>query len=265
MMEAIILTVGLIAGIGLVAGLILSFASEKFAVEENQTAKEIEEVLPGANCGSCGFAGCSGYASALAEGKIENTALCSPGGTEVAQRIAAIMGAEGSEFVKKTAVVLCGGSWDKAEQTMNYSGMPSCLAANQFFAGLSSCSYGCIGFGDCAAACEHDAIVVENGLAKVIAEKCVACGKCVSACPKGIIRLVPAQKAAAVVKCCNTDKGAQTRKDCKAGCIGCGICKKNCPADAIKIENFKAEIDYDKCTACGKCEEVCPQKCISVG
>lgn len=263
-MTTILLTISLIAGIGALAGVILSFASVKFAVEENETAKQIEEVLPGANCGSCGFAGCGGYAAALADGKVESTTLCNPGGAEVAQKIAEILGVESGEFVRMTGVVMCRGNWDRTEQTMQYHGLRSCAAANQLFAGLGACPFGCIGLGDCAAVCDRDAITVENGLAKIDPQKCGACGKCASACPKQLISLLPAEKTFAAVKCKNTDKGALTRKECTVGCIGCGKCMKVCEAGAVKVENFNAKVDPDKCTSCGKCVEACPQKCIKL-
>ena len=262
-MNEIVLTVVILAVLGVLAGVLLSIISIIMAVKKDETAEKIEEILPGANCGSCGFSGCSGYALALSKGDTSQTNLCSPGGAETAQRISEILGVSGSEFVRKTAMVRCKGSWDKTQMMMEYRGIESCYASNQLYQGLGACSYGCIGFGDCKAVCEHDAIIVENGVARVDSSKCGACGQCVKACPKGLIELIPAADEDRAVLCSNRDKGGKTRKVCSVGCIGCMKCQKACEYDAIKVENFLARVDYDKCVGCGKCESVCPSQCIS--
>ncbi len=261
-MEIILLTVLIIAGIGAIAGAILSFAAVKMAVPENETAKEIEGVLSGANCGACGYAGCSGYANALAEGEVTDIALCSPGGAQTSDKIAEILGVEKQEFVKRVGFVHCKGSWDETEQSMQYHGLKSCSAANQLYAGIGACPYGCIGLGDCAAVCEYDAVKVENGVATIDEEKCAACGKCVSACPKRLISLVKVDDPAVVILCKNYDKGALTIKECQVGCIGCKKCEKICEHEAITVTNFKAVLHRSKCIGCGKCAEVCPRGCI---
>lgn len=262
-MDGILLTVAILASLGLIAGVLLSVISIIMAVKKDETAEKIEEILPGANCGSCGFSGCSGYAAALAKGETKETNLCSPGGAKAAEEIGKILGVSGGEFVRKSAVVRCRGSWDKTSMIMEYKGIETCYASNQLFKGLGACSYGCIGFGDCKAVCEYDAISVENGVAKINVKNCVACGKCVKACPKGLIELVPSAEEDRTVLCVNHDKGALTRKICEAGCIGCGLCMKACDAGAIKVENFLARIDYDKCIGCGKCQAACKRGCIA--
>lgn len=262
-MTSVILTVIILAILGIVAGVLLSVISIIMAVKKDETAEKIEEVLPGANCGSCGFSGCSGYAAALAKGETAQTNLCSPGGADAAKKISEILGVGGSEFVRKTAVVKCRGSWDKTQMIMEYRGLDNCFASNQLYQGLGACSFGCIGFGDCKAVCEYDAISVSNGVAKIDSTKCVACGKCVKTCPKNIIELIPAAEEDRAVLCVNRDKGALTRKICDAGCLGCMKCQKACEYDAIKIENFVARIDYEKCVGCGKCEKECPVGCIA--
>ncbi len=261
-MTGIILTVVILAVLGLLLGILLSVISIIMAVEKDETAEKLEEILPGANCGSCGFSGCSGYASALAKGETKETALCSPGGADVSKKISEALGVSGGEFVRRSAVVRCRGSWDVTSMAMEYRGIESCYASNQLFKGLGACSYGCIGFGDCKAVCEYDAISVNNGVAKIDVKKCVACGKCVKACPKGIIELVPSAEEDRTVLCMNSDKGALTRKICEVGCIGCGKCMKACEYGAVKVEHFIAKIDYDKCIGCGKCESECPRGCI---
>lgn len=261
-MKGIIITVLILGVLGLLLGVILSIVSIIMAVKKDETAEKIENVLPGANCGSCGFSGCSGYAAALAKGDTQQTNLCSPGGADTASKISEILGVSGSDFVRKSAVVRCRGSWDVTSMMMEYKGIESCYASNQLYHGLGACNYGCIGFGDCKAVCEYDAISVENGVAKVDARKCVGCGKCVKTCPKGLIELVPSADEDRTVLCINHDKGATTRKICSAGCIGCGLCMKACDYGAVTVKDFAARIDYDKCIGCGKCESVCPQGCI---
>ncbi len=256
----ILIAVLIVVVIGLIVGIVLAVASVLMAVPVDEKAVQIQEQLPGANCGACGFSGCSGYAAALSKGEAK-LGLCSPGGQAVIDAIAPIIGAESVQSVPKTAVVHCNGNDDNTSKVTRYQGLQSCLAATQLYGGMGECSYGCIGFGDCMAACEYGAIKVCNGVAIVNPEECKACGKCVEACPKKLISIEP-KKPHAVVKCSNCDKGALTRKSCKVGCIGCMKCVKVCENDAVKVENFHAVIDPEKCTACGKCVEQCPQKVI---
>lgn len=260
-MNAILIAVLTAAVLALIAGLILAVASVVFAVPRDETVEQLKEVLPGANCGACGFSGCEGYAAAMAhEGAA--VGLCSPGGEEVAAATGAILGVSGS-VVKKAAIVHCGGCDGLTDQTMTYRGMASCAAAAKFYGGGKSCTYGCLGFGDCASVCDRGAITVENGIAKVDAALCVGCGDCAAACPKSLITIVTNTRAAAV-KCRNRDKGGVARKACKAACIGCMKCQKTCEAGAITVTDFLAAVDPDKCTACGRCVEACPQGCIEI-
>lgn len=261
-MNAIILAVAIVAGIGLVAGLGLAVASILMAVPKDEKAEAVLEVLPGANCGACGFSGCSGYAAALAKGEAK-AGLCSPGGEEVAQEIARVLGVEAGPVERKTAVVQCMGSYDNTSDRMEYQGISSCAAAAQLYGGTGACTYGCMGLGDCAAACEYDAVKICNGVASVDPAKCRACSQCVAACPKKLISMV-AVKPQAIVRCQNCDKGGEARKACSAACIGCMRCVKACEAGAVSVKNFNATVDPEKCTACGKCAEVCPQGCITM-
>ena len=260
-MNPIVLAVLIVAGLALAAGLILAVASGVMAVPRDEKAEALRAVLPGANCGACGYSGCDGYAKAMAhEGA--KVGLCSPGGAAVAEATANLLGVEGT-LEAKTALVHCGGCEEFAARKLRYSGLPSCAAAAQFYGGDLACSYGCLGYGDCRAVCEYGAITVENGLARIDKDKCAACGLCVKACPKRIISIVPAQ-AKAAVRCSSHDKGALVRKVCTAGCIGCMKCVKACPSGAVKVENFLAAIDPEICTGCGACAAVCPSQCISV-
>ncbi|MGN0551426.1 MAG: RnfABCDGE type electron transport complex subunit B [Acutalibacteraceae bacterium] len=260
-MNPILLAVIIVAAIGLIVGLVLAVASVILAVPKDEKAEAVLAALPGANCGACGFSGCSGYAAALAHGKAE-LGLCSPGGEETVKAVAQILGQEASNTVKTTAIVSCKGSLDNTQSTVQYQGITTCKAAMQLHGGTKACSYGCIGFGDCVSVCEYDAVKVCNGVAMVDESRCKACKKCVAACPKGLISIVPI-KPQAVVLCSNCDKGAQTRKDCKAGCIGCMKCVKVCPTGAVTVNKFHAAVNPELCTGCFECVNACPQRCIS--
>ena len=263
-MNPILFAVCIVAGIGLLAGLLLAVLSKIMAVPVDEKAAAVEEVLPGANCGACGFSGCSGYAAALGSGKTTETGLCAPGGTEVSKQIAEIMGLAAATLEPMTARVLCNGTNENAKKKMIYDGVDSCRMASQLFGGEKSCPYGCVGLGDCVAACPYSAISICNGVAVVDPNACRACKKCINTCPKHIIDLVPKSRPAAAVLCKNHDKGAKTKKDCAVGCIGCTKCVRACPEGAIEMDNFVAHVDAAKCTACGSCVAGCPTGAIHV-
>ncbi len=258
---AIVYAVAVLAGIGLIASAVLVVASKLMYVPTDENAAKIREVLPGANCGACGYAGCDDYAAAVAAGKAK-TNLCVPGADKVAAEVAALMGQEALDVVEMTAVVACRGCADR-EPKYEYRGIQSCAAANMMHAGPVKCSYGCEGFGDCAAACPFDAICIANGVAHVDPALCKGCGRCVSACPKKLISLIPQAKYAAVL-CSSADKGAVTRKICTNGCIGCMKCEKVCEHDAVHVQNNHAAIDTEKCVLCGKCAQECPVGVIRI-
>ncbi len=263
-MNEILFAVLLVAAIGLITGLGLAVASLFFAVPGNEKAEAIRACLPGANCGACGFSGCDGYAAALAEGKTKELSLCAPGGAAAAEEIGRLLGKDAGKIIPMAAVVLCQGDRASAEYKLHYSGIPSCKTAAQLFGGQKACVYGCLGFGDCLAACPYEAIFICGGVARVNPEKCRACKKCIAACPKGLITLLPLNTPQAAVLCKNRDKGASTRKQCKTGCLGCMRCVKACEHGAVTVENNVARVDYTKCIGCGKCHEACPVKCIDL-
>ena len=261
-MNDILIPILIVAGIGLLAGIILAVASIVMAVPKDEKAEALAEVLPGANCGACGYSGCSGYAAALSKGEAK-IGLCSPGGEECAKACAELLGAGDVEVEKKTALVHCMGSYDMTSDKMLYDGIPSCSASTFLAGGISSCQFGCMGMGDCAAVCPYGAVNVCNGIATIDHNKCKGCSQCVAACPKHLISFVPLKKQA-VVRCANCDKGAQTVKVCKIGCIGCGKCVKACEYDAVKVVGFCAVVDPNKCVGCGKCAEACPRHIITM-
>ncbi|MDO4731572.1 MAG: RnfABCDGE type electron transport complex subunit B [Clostridia bacterium] len=261
-MSEIMLPIIIVSVIGLIAGLGLAIASIVMAVPKDEKAEQIEEILPGANCGACGYSGCSGYALALSQGKAQ-PGLCSPGGEEVAKQTSEILGVEGAEMVKKAAVVHCNGTCENTKDSMIYQGIDSCLAASLMYGGKGECTYGCLGFGDCVKACEFGGISIVNGVSVIDMNKCKGCQACKEVCPKNLISIVEVKKQA-IVRCSNHDKGAKAVKACKVSCIGCMMCVKACEFGAIKVENFVAKVDSSKCTGCGECVKVCKRNCIEI-
>lgn len=260
---AIVLAAVIVGGTGIIIGFFLGIAGEKLKVEVDPREEAIVGVLPGNNCGGCGYAGCSGLAAAIVKGEAE-VGGCPVGGAPVAEKVGAIMGIEAGDTVKQVAFVKCAGTCEKAKQDYEYYGEEDCaMLAFVPNGGPKSCNYGCLGFGNCVKACPFDAIHVVDGIAVVDKEACKACGKCIAACPKKLIELVP-YDAKHKVQCASKNKGKDVMAACSVGCIGCRLCEKNCPSQAITVENNIAHIDQSKCTGCGVCAEKCPKKIITL-
>jgi len=259
MLEAV-LTMG---AMGVLASFGLGVASKKFHVEVDPRVEEVNEVLPHANCGACGYPGCMGFATAVVKGEAPVSG-CPPGGPETAKKIASILGQEvPEEFERKIARVYCMGGHKEAVEKFEYHGIQDCNAAVLVAGGSKGCVYGCLGLASGVKACPFDAMYMsENGLPVVIDEKCTGCGLCIPPCPKNLIELVPESKKVHIF-CRSLDKGAETKKLCSVGCIACNKCEKVCPYNAITVDSFLARIDYDKCTNCGLCVPVCPTNIIA--
>ena len=258
---AILCAALIVGGIGILIGFFLGISGEKFKVEVDEREEAILGVLPGNNCGGCGYAGCSGLAAAIAKGEAP-VGQCPVGGAPVAAQIADIMGVAAEEGERMVAFVKCAGTCEKANKDYEYTGTEDC--GSMAFVpngGPKSCNYGCLGYGSCVKACPFDAIHIENGIAVVDKEACKACGKCIAVCPKHLIEFVP-YAAKHMVRCSAKEKGKAVMQACSAGCIACRICEKNCPADAIHVIDNIAHIDQTKCTGCGICAEKCPKKII---
>ena len=266
MSNTIIWTIAILTVLGLLLSLILFWVAKKFKVEEDPRIDEVEKVMPGANCGGCGFAGCRAFADAAVHAPNLDKNYCPVGGNEVMKKVAEILGYEVKEKAPQVAVVRCNGSCDNRPRTNIYDGVQSCRVKAALYSGDTGCSFGCLGCGDCVKACQFGAISMDpaTGLPVVDESKCTACGACAKACPKHIIEIRDKgpRGMRMYVSCVNKDKGPVARKACAAACIGCGLCAKTCQRDAIVIEGNLAYIDFSKCKLCRECEAVCPTGAI---
>lgn len=265
-MNLILIAVLLLGAVGAIGAVILFLVAQKFKVYEDPRIGQVEEVLPAANCGGCGFPGCKGFAEACVKADSLEGLLCPVGGADVMGKVATILGREAVAAAPMIAVVRCNGTCENRPRLNNYDGATSCAVASALYGGETGCSFGCHGLGDCVKVCPFDAIHINPGtqLPEVDEDKCTACGACVKACPKLIIELrKKGPKSRRVyVSCVNKDKGAIAKKACNVSCIGCSKCMKACPFEAITISNNLAYIDYNKCKLCRKCVDVCPTHAI---
>ncbi|MBQ8894114.1 MAG: RnfABCDGE type electron transport complex subunit B [Clostridia bacterium] len=247
---------------GLIFGVALSIAGNVFYVQEDKRKEKVLAILPGANCGGCGYAGCSNYADAVIAGEAPCN-KCLAAKSEGAAAIAELLGVDSVSVKPMVAHIRCHGSHEFANKKYIYYGMNDCLAASRLLGGYMTCQYGCLGFGNCVKKCPENAISIRNGVAVVDRDACIGCGLCLKACPKGVIELIPFD-GAVFVDCSNKDRGSRTREACNIGCIGCKICEKSCPEGAIHLEGNVSLIDYEKCTGCGICAQNCPRKIIEL-
>ena len=259
-MNEILIPVLVFAVLGTLMGVILAVASRLLAIKRDARIDAVQECLPGANCGGCGYAGCASLAEAIAKGEAKVNA-CPANSFENVKKIAEIMGQSAEESTRMVAQVMCSGTHMVAKHRFEYKGITDCHSAEVLAAGDKVCAAGCIGLGSCVEKCAFDAIRIVDDVAVVDREKCRACGVCVAECPKRIIKLIP-YDAKYFVKCASPEKGKVVRDACEAGCIGCRICEKNCPEKAIHLEGDMAVIDYAKCSGCGLCASKCPRKII---
>ena len=260
-MNIIIISTLIVAILGILIGILLGIFSDIFKVEVDEKITKIRECLPGNNCGSCGYAGCDACAEAISKKEAPVTA-CPVGGQTAIDNISKILGVEASTQKRKVAFVSCNGTCENVKKNYEYQGQKSCalvmgLANN----GEKACEYSCIGYGDCVAKCQFDAISIIDGVAVVYKENCTSCQACIKACPMNIISLVDYDKKV-LIRCNNHNKGKEAKDKCKTSCIACKICEKNCPEKAIKVIDNLSVINYEKCTDCVICAEKCPQKVI---
>lgn len=265
-MSVFVSTIGVLVGLGLLAAVLLFLLLKKFKVEEDPRIDEVEKVMPGANCGGCGFAGCRAFAqSCVQAGNLDNN-FCPVGGNDTMKKVAEVLGLEVTAKAPQVAVVRCNGTCEARPKISQYDGVRSCRVESMLYKGETGCPFGCLGCGDCVSACAFGALSMDEktGLPVVDEAKCTSCGACVKACPKGIIELrnKGPRGMRVYVDCVNKDKGGIARKACSNACIGCSKCQKVCSHDAIVIENNLAYIDYTKCKLCKKCVAECPTGAI---
>ena len=266
MNQILIISVVALTTIGVIAAIILYVAAKKFHVEEDERIGKVAELLPGANCGGCGYAGCKGHAEAIVKAGSLEGLKCPAGGNEVMEKIADTLGLVAEATAPQIAVVRCSGSRQAAPKKVDYDSIKSCAYANVVSAGESGCKYGCLGYGDCVKGCNFGAIHIdeETGLPVIDEDKCGGCGGCARNCPRGIIEVRDRgpKNRRVYVSCINAEKGAAAKKNCSAACIGCGKCVKVCPFEAITLDKNHAYIDFTKCKLCRKCVEECPTGAI---
>ncbi|HYE10811.1 MAG TPA: RnfABCDGE type electron transport complex subunit B [Patescibacteria group bacterium] len=261
MNQIFIISVGAMGAIGVFFGAFLAYSSKKFAIETDDRIIKIEKALPGANCGACGFPGCSAYAEAIINQGV-SIGLCSVGGQTVATEIGKITGASSEEnMIIKVANVMCQGGAN-CMNSFEYVGIKDCHAANLLHKGNKSCKYGCLGLGSCIKVCPFNAITINKlGVAEIDSSRCTGCGICIKECPKDIIEPVP-EAGAVHVLCKNTEPGKVVKPKCNTGCIACKLCERVCESKAIRVEGNLASINYDLCTGCMACVDKCPVKTI---
>lgn len=266
MSDVVLYTILILTTIGTVAAVILFFVAQKFNVIEDPRIDEVEEVLPGANCGGCGKPGCRAFAEACCKAETMDGIFCPPGGSDTMKSVAAILGMVAQDKAPQVAVLLCNGSHSNRAKTSIFDSAANCTIIANTYGGETDCTHGCLGLGECVDACGFEAMYMdsETGLPVVIEDKCTACGACVTACPKNLFELrnIGKKSKRIFVSCMNTDKGAPAKKACEVACIACSKCLKECKYDAIIIENNKAYIDFNKCVLCRACVAVCPTNAI---
>ena len=266
MNNIILYTILVMAGLGAIAAVILFFVAEQFKVYEDPRIEPVQEALPGANCGACGYPGCRNFAEALVKAEDYTKLYCPVGGSEGMEKVAIALGKPPVAIARLVAVVRCNGTPQFRPKQTIYEGVQNCAIAHLLYTGEGGCPSGCLSCGDCVVVCKFDAIHMDpvTRLPVILDEKCTACGLCVKACPRKIIELRNKAKndRKIFVSCINEEKGAIAIKNCKVACIACGKCQKICPFEAITMNNNLAYIDPVKCRLCRKCEPECPTNSI---
>jgi Na+-translocating ferredoxin:NAD+ oxidoreductase RNF subunit RnfB len=265
LMQIIIFSSGIMLALGIVFGIGLGYFAKVFKVQENPLIDEILEILPGANCGACGFSGCRSLAEGITSGKA-SIDTCRVGGEETVKNLAKLLGVstDNISYEKYIAIPLCKGGKSLAMKNATVKGVKTCKIANNLKLNEKICTYGCLGYGDCVLVCPFNAIKMnDEGLPEIDPSLCTGCGLCVKECPREVIEIFPYKEKVLAI-CKNPEKGSAVRNACRVGCITCYVCEKKCPKNAIKMVNNLPVIDIEKCDLCGICINVCPTKTLSL-
>ncbi|MBP3730154.1 MAG: Fe-S cluster domain-containing protein [Mailhella sp.] len=248
-------------GLGLVCAGILAAASKIFYVQENPKVAAALELLPGANCGGCGFAGCEGYAKAVVTDPNVPANRCVACPKESIVALGELTGKTVAEAEPLVSMRRCDVNNGHVVQRYVYHGIPSCAAASVIRGGTNTCAWSCLGFGDCVQACPFGAMKIVDDIACVDIQRCTGCGLCTKACPRGILELIPL-RSRVCIPCNSRDKGKAVMDACKAGCIKCGKCVRTCPAKAISLVDGRIEINQKQCLEYGpECGQACVGAC----
>lgn len=260
--QPILIPVIVVGGLGMAFGVLLAWFAKKFAIKFDPAIEKIESVLPGVNCGACGFPGCSALAEAIVRGDAPIDS-CPVGGTRTWQEIGRVLGKEVSVRETRKAVLICQGGNEVATTQAIYRGVADCRAATVYGVSFKACHYGCLGLGSCQRICPFEAIRMDEttGLPVIIGSRCTGCGRCVKECPRSVLTLLPARDLV-VVACTSPDTARSVKAVCRKGCIKCQLCVKVCPVKAISFPDGKIRIDRKICTLCGLCVDKCPTGCI---
>lgn len=244
-MSQVLGSISILAGVGLVFAVLIALAYWRLRVYEDPRIDIVTGMLPGANCGACGFPGCRNFAEQAVLGKV-NPAACNVINDEGAAAIAKFLGVEVGEANRRVARLLCAGGTNVAVQQADYRGLPTCAAAAAVAGGGKACAWGCLGYGDCGSACDFGAItMLPNGLPQVDIALCTACGDCVDACPKGLLQIIPLDQKL-LVQCRSLLEGDEALEECKAVCTTCGKCVLDAAPGLISIDSGVAVVNYDK-------------------
>lgn len=230
----LLLAMAILGGVGLTFALLIAWASTRLRVFEDPRIDAVAGMLPGANCGACGAAGCRAFAEKVVKGE-RAPAGCTVSNAEGHQSIASYLGVDAGAETKRVARLHCAGGFDVAVQQAAYRGYPSCAAASAVGGGGKGCTWGCVGLGDCDVACTFHAITMSRqGLPVVDPERCTACGDCVEACPKDLFEILPVTRRL-LVQCRSRMMGDAVLALCRVGCTGCGICATDADPGVVAI------------------------------
>lgn len=248
--------------LGIFFGFTLAAVALRFQVATNPLVERVRDALPSANCGACGFAGCSAYAEAVVARPEVPVNLCAPGRAEVARTLGELTGKAVGEVADRIVVMRCNGTTAYARQEALYRGIATCSAAALVFGGPKACKNGCLGLGDCVRACPFAALSIgAGGIAQVEVEACTGCGVCLPVCPKDLFQLYPRDRRVEL-SCVARDKTSVVRATCSIGCTTCRKCISKCPAGAITFDGGTIVLDHALCLAYGpECREACVDIC----